>query len=145
MIKIIQNKNVIFLLRVILGGLFIISSFDKIIFVSKFEKVLNDYDILPQFLIHPIAIILPWIEFISGILLILNIYSQSNSLIMLFLLIIFISAIAINMIRGISEECGCFDLLGISEKIGFGTLLRDFIFLLFTLPVLIFGDNKLKL
>jgi uncharacterized membrane protein YphA (DoxX/SURF4 family) len=142
--KILSNPILLFFLRVIMGVVFIIASVNKIIEPEYFKAVIAEYKILPDIFVPLFAIILPWIELLCGIMLILDIYTQSNALIMLGILCIFIIGMSINLYQGIIHDCGCFDLFG-KEDISVFTLLRDLIFILLTLPILLYSKNNFLL
>lgn len=132
---------VLFLFQLILGLIFILASIDKIINPSKFLEIINNYNVIPVFITPIIAVVLPWIEFISGSFLILGILTESAVLMIVFLLIMFISGVSLNLYRGADIECGCFSLLFNNEQIGVHTILRDVIFMLLAIIILIFNRN----
>jgi len=119
-------------MQYILGGVFIFSGLQKISNLNGFLLVVKNYKLLPASAENWIAIILPWIEFIIGSLLLLGIYIRHSALSAFMILILFILVITINIVRGIEFSCGCFSLsLEKSNKITtIGWLLRDFILLL---------------
>lgn len=129
-----------FLLRFILGIIFIASSIDKITNPEQFLEVINNYDIVPVFITPFAAIILPWIEFICGLFLLTGILVNSAASILIFLLLIFIFGISVNLYRGADIECGCFDLLFEGESIGFLSIIRDIIIIV--LAVILIYVNK---
>ena len=141
--KFLSNKNTLFVLRLIIGLIFIIASADKIMEPLKFKAILYEYNILPEIFVPLFTVIFPWIELLCGLMLILNIYAQSNALICMGSLFMFTIAISLNLYDGIIHECGCFNLLGINEDISLVTILRDVIFILFTIPVLFYSNNAL--
>lgn len=128
------------LLRLILGFAFILASIDKIINPEKFLEVINNYNIVPQFMSPIIAVVLPWLEFICGIFLILGILIEYAAVMIIFLLIGFIYGVSVNLYLGSDIECGCFSLLFEGESIGFQTILRDII--LMCLSIIIIFLNR---
>ena len=125
--------------RWILGLIFIYASYNKILFSADFAKIIYGYDLLPHALINLIAIILPFLELVSGLALILGVYPRSAVLIVNFLLLAFIILLSINLIRGHEFDCGCF---AINNSVSTGTtevtLIRDFIYLALGIQVLCF-------
>ena len=125
MVKILSNKYFLLLLRLLLALIFIFAAIEKIAIPENFSASISNYKLLPVELIHILAIIIPWIELISGILLLLGISVKENSTIIIFLLIVFTSAIIISLFRGLNIDCGCFGttygaqigLLKVSENI----------------------------
>ena len=96
------------LTRLVLGGVFIYASVDKIIRPEDFAAVVFNYRILPDVLINVTAVILPWLEFFLGLSLILGIWLPGGVLTCNILLAIFSIAIAFNLLRGLDIGCGCF-------------------------------------
>ena len=136
-----NSSNIAWVLfRVILGFAFILASIDKIINPEKFLEIVNNYNIVPHFLSPIIALVLPWIEFICGVFLILGILTESSATMIIILLIGFIYGVSVNLYRGSDIECGCFSLLFEGELIGFQTILRDIIFMCFSI-IIIFLDR----
>jgi len=56
------------------------------------------------------ALTMPWIELLSGLALILGIWKATARTIIAALLITFIIAISINLLRSNAIDCGCFDV-----------------------------------
>ena len=141
--KILSNQYLLILLRIILGLVFIYSGFVKIIDTSGFSNSIYNYKLMPDLLINFLAIVLPWIELIAGLLLILGITIKENALIINSLLIVFIIAIVINLFRGLDINCGCFGT-GNGTKIGIAKLIENSI-LLFIGILLMLSDSKIFL
>ncbi len=119
------------LCRFILGGLFIYASISKIVHPYAFAKIIYNYKLLPDILIYISAISLPWVEMISGLFLVAGIFKRTAAIILFSLLIIFIIAISINLIRGLDFDCGCFTTVTTengSDPVGL--LIRDILMLI---------------
>ncbi len=138
--RIITDKRLVLLFRIFLGVTFIYASLDKIAHPEQFARIVYNYKILPEFLINVYAVTLPWVEFVAGLFLIFGIFTESASLLISFLLVIFIVAISINLFRGINLNCGCFSTDPGGKKEGANLLIKDFIFLF--LGIMIFSFNK---
>jgi len=142
--SIFSNKKLLLALRIIMGSVFILASIDKILNPSMFGMILREYKLIPDILIPLVAVILPWVEFFTGVLVILNIFTQSNALIMIGLNFGYIIGIVINLIWGLVHECGCFTIFGFNEPIGGFSIARDVAFILLCLPLLFYGTNELR-
>lgn len=125
---IFTNKYIVTIVRLFLGCFFIWASWNKIIHPEEFAKMVNNYRLLPDFAVNLFAVILPWIEFVVGLLLIIGFQIRSSAFIIICLLSMFIIVIGISIARGVDIECGCFGTKG-GRKIGLSTLIYD-IFLL---------------
>jgi len=120
----------IFVLRIILGIIFVVAAYNKLLHMDVLTATVINYNILPVTLAKYFAYAFPWIEIIAGVMLITGLGTRGASLAIVGLLVSFIIAIAINMYRGVSIDCGCFGgLFGMHENIGAGILIRDSIFL----------------
>ena len=128
---ILGNKPFEFTARWILGLIFIYAGYQKIIAPEEFAKLVYGYGLFPYEIINLIAIILPFIELFTGLLLISGNLIQSATCMIITLLILFIVLIAINLIRGYEFDCGCFAANDFfSSKTPWKTLSRDIVLLL---------------
>ena len=118
-----------FILRIVVGIIFIWASYNKVLDPSGFAIIIQNYKILPAWLINPAAIILPWIEILCGLFLVTGFFVKGSLLIVNLLMLIFAAAITINIYRGIDINCGCFTLTPVVAKSMYYYLLRDLCFL----------------
>jgi len=112
-------------LRIILGVIFIYASADKIINPHQFAYAISNYKLLPGDLINFFVLFLPWVEAVVGIFLIFGLSEWVSITIFNGLMIIFMAAIAISLVRGLNISCGCFTSDPNAEKMTWLTLLRD--------------------
>jgi cobalt-zinc-cadmium efflux system protein len=94
--------------RLILGGVFVYASFDKILHPHEFAEVVYNYQILPDALVNFTAILLPWLELSAGVFLILGLFLRGALFTCNVLLAVFLVALAFNLARGLDIDCGCF-------------------------------------
>ena len=129
--------------RWVLGTAFIYASYHKIMDPAQFAKVIYGYYLFPLFSINSIAIVLPFLELFCGLALVLGIYPRSAALIINFLLIAFILALSLNLIRGQEFDCGCFSFSdrGYTYTIT-ETLIRDIVFFGLGLLVILFPHHR---
>ena len=129
--------------RWFLGMAFVYASHHKIVSPAHFAKIIYGYYLFPDVSINIIAIVLPFLELSAGLALILGIYPRSAALIINTLLLAFIVALSINLLRGQEFDCGCFSF---SEAGATHTtwhmLVRDTIFFGLGLQVLFFGNYR---
>ena len=93
-----------------LGLLFIIASIPKIVDPPSFAHMIYNYRIMPWALINPMALIMPWLELLCGLALVLGIWKGAARTLIAGMLLVFILAISINLIRGNPIDCGCFNV-----------------------------------
>ncbi|MGD8878537.1 MAG: MauE/DoxX family redox-associated membrane protein [Syntrophobacterales bacterium] len=117
-------------LRIVLGSVFIYASLDKIRHPDLFAEAVYNYQLLPDVTVNLVAILLPWLELLSGSLLVLGLWMEGSILILSGLMVVFIGALGINLARGLDVHCGCF-ITQSSDPITILTLFRDSLFLLF--------------
>lgn len=136
-------KNGLFLLtaRTILGFVFVYAAISKAAEPESFAIAIANYKLLPDFLINISAIILPWIELCAGLLLLFGISVKENSAILSGLLIIFIAAIFISLLRGLDIECGCFGTVN-GSKVGMIKIIENAGLLILGL-ILLKNDSKI--
>ncbi len=135
--SLIYGNSVTTILRIVMGLLFIYSGLFKAVNPDNFSKVIILYDVLPENLVPYAAIIFPYIELLTGLLLLTGYKIKASALIAMILMVFLITIISINIYRGKSFACGCFNLeeLGIKEDIGIPLILRDIVFLIFQLLI----------
>ncbi|MBW1840314.1 MAG: DoxX family membrane protein [Deltaproteobacteria bacterium] len=129
--------------RWVLGVIFLYASFHKIIDPEHFAKIVYGYYLFPDVSINLIAIVLPFVEFFSGLALILGIYPRSGALIINGMLLAFITALTINLARGHQFDCGCFSYgdRGYTYS-AIQLLVRDIILFVLGLQVLFFDRQR---
>ena len=136
--------------RILLGAIFIIASIDKIERPWDFGRAIYSYEILKgafAYFISPMAAVLPLVEFVSGILILINRWVRPAALLILALNVVFMLAIASVMARGMDIECGCgLDVGPIAAIAGTqadaGSLLRDFAIIAMNLVVLFAPQSR---
>jgi len=96
--------------QIALGVIFVVASLPKIADPPSFAHMIYNYKIMPWALINPLALIMPWIELLSGLALILGIWKGTARTIIAAMLFVFILAISFNLVRGNPIDCGCFDV-----------------------------------
>jgi uncharacterized membrane protein YphA (DoxX/SURF4 family) len=133
--KFLKNKYLALIFRLILGGIFIYASFDKIAHPADFARIVYNYHFLPGSVINIFAIILPWVELLAGMALILGMFVESAALLVGTMLVVFVVGLTSAMIRGLDISCGCFSTAPSSEKVVWDTIIRDLIYMILVVQV----------
>jgi uncharacterized membrane protein YphA (DoxX/SURF4 family) len=94
--------------RLIMAGIFIYASIDKIAHPAAFAKDVYNYQILPDNMINLTALVLPWLELLLGLCLLAGVWMPGAVLSVNGLLLAFLAALLFNMARGLDVNCGCF-------------------------------------
>ena len=97
-----------FVLRLIICGTFVYAALDKIMHPDQFARIIYNYHQVPGQLINIFALFLPWVEIISGVLIIVGYWEKAATLIIGGMLVMFIIALSQALIKGVNIECGCF-------------------------------------
>jgi len=110
MTRLLHLRGIAIRVRVSLGCIFIWSSLPKIIDPPGFTQMLWNYRLLPDSLINPLAIIMPWTEMMAGVALLAGVMRRGAALLIGCMLIAFMAGLGINLARGIAVDCGCFSV-----------------------------------
>lgn len=143
--NILSSLPVQVLCRIILGGVFIYASIDKILHPHAFAKIIHNYQLVPDILVTLPVIILPWLEITAGLFLVAGIFRRASALVLSAMLLMFSVAITINLVRGISFDCGCFSTVATASGTDpLGLLLRDILLFIPGLIIIFFYKDKEK-
>jgi uncharacterized membrane protein YphA (DoxX/SURF4 family) len=134
----------VLLLRLVLGGIFIVAGASKIGHAAEFAQQIAAFRLLPQLTIAPIAIILPFLEVLLGGYLVIGLFTRIAAWVAAVLLLVFDGAIASAVLRGLSLSCGCF---GPNDKsvTTWGEVARDAIFVVLAIVVALRAPGMLAL
>ncbi|MBN1540616.1 DoxX family membrane protein [candidate division KSB1 bacterium] len=103
-----RKKLLEWAIRWILGLVFIIAGVPKIIDPAGFAVAVDNYRLLPYFIVVVMALVLPWLEVFIGLALISGRLWRGGALLTIGLYGVFIIAIGSAMMRGLDIDCGCF-------------------------------------
>ncbi|MCI0534836.1 MAG: DoxX family membrane protein, partial [Verrucomicrobiales bacterium] len=99
-------------LRLAVGGAFIAAGALKIASPEKFAVAVSNYRLLPHELINLVAILIPWVEVLAGLLVLAGIWLRAAALVITSLTVMFFVVITSALARGLNIECGCFGTVG---------------------------------
>lgn len=137
-------KYILLVIRLFLGFIFLYAAITKIAEPDAFAISIKNYKLIPEVLTNLFAVVLPWVELSSALLLIFGISVRENSAIISALLIIFIAAIFISVLRGLDIECGCFGTAD-GSKVGILKILENFGLLLLGIILIKYNSSYLSL
>ncbi|HVM33580.1 MAG TPA: MauE/DoxX family redox-associated membrane protein [bacterium] len=123
------------LCRLAAGAILFYASLDKLGGAEKFSKMVENYHILPAALIPLAAVVIPWLEFFTGICLALGFKRRGAALLFSLLMAVYSVALAVNLAQGVDMNCGCFSMDS-AEKLSGLTVARDLGFLALGLAAL---------
>tara|TARA_Y100001970_G_scaffold211743_1_gene258500 strand:- start:372 stop:875 length:504 start_codon:yes stop_codon:yes gene_type:complete len=137
-IKNIEFNSAIFIsyLRLVIGGIFIYASLDKIADPYAFSKAISAYEFSSLIglssLDNILALTLPWLELILGVFLILGFYTDESINFIIILMLFFIVMLSQAYLRGLKlEDCGC----GLNDSTIAMDILRDLVLLFMCLLI----------
>lgn len=110
--------------RLAAGATFLYASLDKIADPAGFAQAIYNYRLLPDALLHPFALLLPWLEAVVGAALIAGLARRGAALLAAGMTVMFIAAVGTALARGLDISCGCFHTRG-GDGVGTSLLLRD--------------------
>jgi len=128
--------------RLFLGGIFVyagmIKAEDPVIFAGQ----VANYQLLPYAWNYLVAAILPYLEVISGVLLVLNRWVRPSTLVLGILNLIFMVALTSLIVHGIDIDCGCFRPDADVQTSPLSALIRDLGIMLLILMTWFFERRK---
>ncbi len=94
--------------RVLVGALFVAAGVLKVGHFNDLAAAIAGFRILPEPVIAPLAVILPFFEIGLGVYLILGLFTRITAIVAAVQLLLYSAAIASAVIRHIPANCGCF-------------------------------------
>lgn len=104
----LSSVRVLFVLRVVVGGIFLYAGAVKIADPLEFADAVATFRMLPPQVINLFALALPPFEMILGLLLISGWKLRPAALGILLLTLAFAVAMLQALVRGLEVDCGCF-------------------------------------
>ncbi len=109
--------------RISLGAVFVYAAYTKLVqHWTLFAFSINSYGIFPEWTLKPIAIALPWLELVLGLMLFLGLGLRYVATAASVLLTAFFAVMLRAYFQGLDIDCGCF---GLGEALSVKTLVRD--------------------
>jgi putative oxidoreductase len=136
-VKYLRHPGVYWAVAIVLGALFVYASLDKIGAPRDFARIVYHYRLagpsaklgfLPANLL---AVVLPWVEIVCGVLLIVGVCRREAAVITAALLVTFVVAVSWALAHGIDiKNCGCFTVTSEGRSAGIRLILGDVAMLL---------------
>jgi hypothetical protein len=108
--------------RLFLGALFVYAAATKLQNLAAFAEEVANYRLVPAALAPTLAAVLPGLELLTGLLLCVNRWVRAAACVASAMLVVFIVALCLTLLRGIDLRCGCF---GGSELVTWRDVARD--------------------
>ncbi|MBI4805269.1 MAG: DoxX family membrane protein [Desulfovibrio sp.] len=116
-----------FICRLVYGVMFVYAGAEKMADADVFASVIFNYQILPAKAVYATAMLMPAVEIVCGLALCANTLARGASVVLNLLMVGFIGAMGLAMVRGLDVTCGCFG--GSGQAVTKETLIRDAAFL----------------
>lgn len=124
----LRNPVLVRVCQVLIGLVFVAAALPKIGDPASFVGAVHNFRVAPIFAENLIAMTLPWIELVAGVVLILDLggRGRAGGLVAFALMAVFTLGVAQAMARGLNFSCGCFGtadgtkvgLLKLAENVG---------------------------
>ena len=102
------KEIVIFLLRCVVGGVFIYAGVLKALDPMQFSADVDNFRLLPYAVSCAVGVYLPWLEILAGGALLIGFWRSGAALLLGGMLVIFFLALCSAWARGLDISCGCF-------------------------------------
>jgi len=109
---------------------------------SRFLKAILGYDLVPRGAAIVLSRWLPWIEVLTGILLLVGFLSRLAVVIAFGLLLLFSTAIVISLLNRRDNDCGC---LGSLTPVQWRLVYRNLLLMGILLPIYVYGVNTISI
>jgi uncharacterized membrane protein YphA (DoxX/SURF4 family) len=143
--KILFNKYLILIFRLIIGFIFIYASIWKIVDPESFARSIENYHLFPVAIINLIALILPWLELLLGFFIILGLFLRTTSLLVSILMSFFTILVLSVIFRNLDISCGCYSSSYGSTQIGWNKFLENLALTLISLMIYLSANSSFTL
>ncbi len=132
-----------FVVRVILGLIFVLAGFAKAFDARSFMLTVQQLDLLPAPAILPAAIVVIACEICFGLALLVGFQTRISAGLLAAMLLSFVAVISFAMVHGKAVDCGCFGSMA-PESLGLGVILRDILLIAGCLWLIARDDTNVK-
>jgi uncharacterized membrane protein YphA (DoxX/SURF4 family) len=140
----VRHRFAYWAIAIALGAVFVYASFDKIAHPLDFARIVYRYrlagptarlGVVPA---NTWAVVLPWIELVTGVLLVTGLWRREAAAVAGALLVVFLAAVAYVLWQGIDvAHCGCFTVNGEGRGAGWTLIASDLAMLAAALYVML--------
>ena len=134
-----MHADLVFVLaaRAALAIVFLVAAWQKLRDLETFEAALANYALLPNWLLAPVARVLPLLELGAGLALVAAPTHAAGAMLVLGLLVLVTAAVAINLLRGRADVgCGCGGIED-EQRLSWALVARNGVLMLLALVALI--------
>lgn len=120
---------------IVLGAVFLYACYEKIWLPAEFARIVYRYSLvgpsarLGYVPANLLAVVLPWVELVTGVLLVASVWRREAALVAGGMLVMFVIAVSYALAQGIDiANCGCFSVkasAGDSRTVGLKLIVQD--------------------
>lgn len=103
-----RGRAALLVFRLVLAGMFLFAAVPKLLDPVTFARDIDNYRLLPDALIGPVALMLPVAEIVIALALVTGLYARGAALAAGAMLLAFAAGMVQAIVRGIDLDCGCF-------------------------------------
>lgn len=103
-----KGRALVVALRFVVAAVFLFAAFPKLADPVQFARDIDNYRLVPDALIGPLAIALPVVEVLIGAALVTGLAARGAAVVAGAMLAGFAAGMIQAMVRGIDLDCGCF-------------------------------------
>lgn len=141
-VRSLSHPSFVAFLRIALGAVFIVASVDKIQNPQSFADNIAHYRVMPYQLINLVAVTLPWMEIVTGCLLVTGFWIRANAVAVSGMLVVFSFAILQALLRNLDISCGCFSTDPAAHKMTRWTFYWNLIWLWWGISVALLDQGR---
>ena len=135
------RRHLPLVVRLVLGGLFLYAGIQKALDLADATRVIHGYAVVPDLLVHPVALGLTLLEIMVGALLLLGLSTRFAAGVAVFLSGVFLFALIQAKVRGLDISCGCFGGDGTGQGVSWLDLARTPLILAASIYLLVRGSQ----
>jgi hypothetical protein len=133
--KLFNNKYATLVFRLILAGIFLLSSYGKLVNIEEYSvNAIYNFNIMPVWLARPFGLVMPFIELLCALGLLGGVLTRLSGLGVSLMSLAFFIAKSIVLLQGRVIDCGCFG--AVVETLASVTIYMDIPMLLLGLYVM---------
>jgi putative oxidoreductase len=106
--RLLGDRRLTLVLRLAAGAVLVYASLATLLDPQPFADAIDDYRILPLGLVNATAIVLPWVELVTGFCLIVGLWTPGAGLMTVAMAAVYTGALTSALLRGLEIGCGCF-------------------------------------
>jgi uncharacterized membrane protein YphA (DoxX/SURF4 family) len=148
-VKLLRHPAFHQLVGIVLGGVFLYASWEKIATPQEFARIVYRYQVVgPSGTLgfapaNLVAVVLPWLEALIGVCLVTGVWRKEAAALAAGLLAVFVGAVASALARGIDlANCGCFSVDGAGRGAGLGLIAGDLALLVLALLLVLVEPRR---